>query len=237
MSFRSGRQGVWVSDADGSNLVQISDPHYQSGSPQWSPEGDRIAFDSHPGEHWEIFVADVAERKPRQLVTNISNVTRPYWSRDGKWIYFSSGKPGGTVVYRCPASGGDAVLLSKGTVALNARESLDGKTVYFASNHDKSTLKQVALPARPGTESKVDGMPLVRAAELWTLSRGGIYFVPDEAPRSLRYFDFATRQVRPIFELDKEFYSGPSVSPDGRWIIYSQIGDVNSDIMIVDHFQ
>ena len=236
-SLRSGLQGVWISSDDGNNLVQISDPHYQSGSPQWSPDGNRIAFDSHPGEHWEIFVADVAERKPRKLVTNISDVTRPYWSRDGKWIYFNTIGPGGTGVYRCPASGGDAVLLSKGTVVINGRESFDGKTVYFASSHDKSTLKQVALPAQPGTESTVDRMPRIRTAELWTLSRAGIYFVPDEAPRSLRYFDFATGQVRPIFEVDKDFSSGLSVSPDGRWIIYSLLGDESSDIMIVDHFR
>jgi len=122
-------------------------------------------------------------------------------------------------------------------VVINARESFDGKTVYFASNHDKSTLKQVALAAQPGTESTVDGMPRIRAAELWTLSRAGIYFVPDEAPRSLRYFDFASKQIRPIFEADKDFNSGLSVSPDGRWIVYSLDGNENSDIMIVDHFR
>jgi Tol biopolymer transport system component/DNA-binding winged helix-turn-helix (wHTH) protein len=236
VSLRSGLQGVWISSDDGTNLVQISNPNYVSGSPQWSPDGTRIAFDSHPGEHWEIFEADVTERKPRKLVTNITNVVRPHWSRDGKWIYFNSQEPGRSGVYRCPASGGDAILLSKGTVVINARESFDGKTVYFASNHDKSTLKQVALPAQPGTESKVEGMPRIRAAELWTLSRAGIYFVPDDAPRSLRFYDFASKQIRPIFEADKDFDSGPSVSPDGRWILYSLVGDVNSDIMLVDHF-
>jgi len=236
-SLRTGLFGVWISSDDGTNVVQISNPNDASGSPQWSPDGNKIAFDSHPGERWEIYEADVAERKPRKLITNITNVVRPHWSQDGKWIYFSSQESGRMGVYRCPASGGDAVLLSKGAEAINPRESFDGKTVYFASNHDKSTLKQVALSGQPDTESKVDGMPRIRAAELWTLSRAGIYFVPDEAPRSLRYFDFATRQVRPIFEVDKDFSSGLSVSPDGRWILYSQEGDVNSDIMLVDHFR
>lgn len=235
-SQRSGLQGVWISNEDGSNLVQISNPDDMSGSPQWSPDGARLAFDSHPGEHWEIFVADAAEGKPRQLVTNVSNISRPHWSRDGQFIYFNSMGLGRSGIYRCPASGGDAVLLSRGTVVINPQESFDGKSIYFASNHDKSTLKQVALPVQPDTESKVDGMPQIRAAELWTLSRGGIYFVPDEAPRSLRYFDFSTRQLRPVFENDKDFHSGLSVSPDGRWILYSQESDVNSDIMIVDHF-
>ena len=71
---------------------------------------------------------------------------------------------------------------------------------------------------------------------LWALIPGGIYFVPAEAPRSVRYYDFTSKQIRPIFEVDSDFYSGLSVSPDGRWILYSQESDVNSDIMLVDHF-
>ena len=44
-------------------------------------------------------------------------------------------------------------------------------------------------------------------------------------------------ELRQIFEADKNLDSGLSVSPDGRWILYSQVGDVNSDIMLVDHFR
>ncbi|MBZ5649496.1 MAG: winged helix-turn-helix domain-containing protein [Acidobacteriia bacterium] len=233
-SMRSGPQGVWISSDDGSNLVQLSNPNYMSGSPQWSPDGSRIAFDSLPHDRWEIYVADVAERKPRKLITNISGVIRPDWSRDGKWIYFS--QPGGMGVYRCPASGGNAVLLSKDVDGVRPQESFDGKTVYFASHEDNSTLKKTALPGQPGTESEVDGLPRVRASRLWTLSSGGIYFVPAEAPRSVRYFDLASKQTRQIFEADKNLGSGLSVSPDGRRILYSQ-EDVTSDIMLVDHFR
>jgi Tol biopolymer transport system component len=234
-SLRSGIQGVWISSDDGSDLVQISNSNYESGSPQWSPDGTKIAFDSRPRDHWEISVADVAERKPRKLVTSISDAIRPHWSRDGKWLYFRAEEPGRMGVYRCPASGGDAVLLAKDFDAINPREALDGKAAYFASNHDKSTLRKVSLLALPGTASEVDGLPRVSHAGLWALSPGGIYFVPAEAPRSLRYFDFATRQIRPMFEVDKDLGSGLSVSPDGRWILYSLV-DVNSDIMLVDHF-
>jgi dipeptidyl aminopeptidase/acylaminoacyl peptidase len=212
-SLRSGTQGVWISADDGSNLVQTSNPHDESGSPQWSPDGTKIAFDSRPGGHWEISVADVAERK---LVTNISDVIRPHWSRDGKWLYFRSEAPGRIGVYRCPAPGGDAISLSQDTDGVTPQESFDEKTVYFASTFSKPVLRKVSLRALPGTESEVDGLPRVSRAGLWNLSPTGIYFVPAEEPRSLHYFDFATGQIRPLFEVDKYFGSGQSVSPDGR---------------------
>ena len=235
-SKRSGVHGVWVSNADGSDLVQISNPHDVSGSPQWSPDGKKIAFDSRPRDRWEIYVADVAEGIPRKLVTNVSDVYRPHWSRDGKWIYFRSDEVGRTGLYRCPEGGGDAISLSKDIDGISPQASFDGKTLYFASHTAKLVLKRVALPTQYGTESEVDGLPRLRSSDLWTVSAGGIYFVPADASRSVRYFDFASKQIRPIFEGDRDFGGGLSVSPDGRWIMYSQIADVNSDIMMVDHF-
>jgi Tol biopolymer transport system component len=235
-SERTGVPGVWVSSDDGSNLVQISSPHVASGSPQWSPDGEKIAFDARPLDRWEIYVADVAEGNPRKLVTNISSIYRPHWSRDGRWIYFRSYETGRAGIYRCPAAGGDAIALSKDIDAYGPQESFDGKTVYFSNRDAHSKLKRVDLSTQPGTESEVEGLPRLKDSQRWTLTLNGVFFVPDEAPKSVRFFDFASKQIRPIFEADKDFGSGLSISPDGRWILYSQGGDKNSDIMIVDQF-
>ena len=97
-------------------------------------------------------------------------------------------------------------------------------------------LKRVALRALPGTAFEVDGLPHLLSETAWTPTAGGIYFVPADSPRSLRYFDFATKQIRPVFEADTDFNSGLSVSSDGRWILYSQDDKANGDIMLVDHF-
>jgi len=44
-SLRSGAWNVWLCDADGSNLVQLTDFDSPSGTPRWSPDGRRIVFD------------------------------------------------------------------------------------------------------------------------------------------------------------------------------------------------
>ncbi len=234
-SRRTGPTGVWVSNGDGSSLVEISNSAYESGSPQWSPDGRKVAFDSRPLDRWEIYIADVEERSPRKLNTNLSNIYRPHWSRDGNWIYFRSDEVGKGGIFRCPASGGDPVLVSADMSAADPQESFDGATLYFAGGARKRVLKKVAVGQRkPGSETAVDGFP--ELGGLWTVVQEGIYFVPANAPRSVSYFDFSTRQVRPVFEVEKDFDEGLSVSTDGRWIIYSQIGEVNSDIMLVNGF-
>jgi hypothetical protein len=47
---------------------------------------------------------------------------------------------------------------------------------------------------------------------------------------------FLHKKIRQVFEAEKNFGDGLSVSPDGRWLLYSQIEEENSDIMLVDHF-
>jgi Tol biopolymer transport system component/DNA-binding winged helix-turn-helix (wHTH) protein len=235
VSTRGGISGIWVGNADGSNVVQVSDPRIMSGSPQWSSDGKRVAFDARPEDRWEIYVVDVADRIPRKLATNVSDIFRPHWSRDGKWIYFTSGGAGRKGIYRCPASGGEAVALSSDPDGRWPQESWDGSTVYFQGESQGRTMKQVTLvQGKPGTEAKVDGFP--PSDESWEVSEQGIYFIPADAPKSMRFFDFSSRQVRSVFESGKGFYLGLSLSPDRHWLIYAEFSEDNTDIMLAEHF-
>jgi len=228
-SNRSGTWEVWLSDADGGNLVQVSK---QGGfGPRWSYDGKKIAFDSAA----EIYIADVSELVPRKLVTSVPLVFLPSWSHDGKWIYFTSHESARQRTYRCPSAGGDAEPLSTQT-AYSPLESDDGSKVYFTTLTSRPILKAVSLD-RLGAEFPVEGLPPLLTAGNWAIAPGGIYFVSAEAPRLLQYFDVKTTKTHRVFELEKDFDWGLSVSADGRWVLYSQLDEENTDIMIVDHFR
>jgi Tol biopolymer transport system component len=110
--------------------------------------------------------------------------------------------------------------------------------VYFVDAWTDGRLKKVPT-AQIDQASPIEGMPLLKDASLWTVAQGGIYFVPADMPHSICYFDFSTRKVRHITDVARDFNSvngGLTVSPDGRWLLYSQVDEVNSDIMLVDHF-
>jgi Tol biopolymer transport system component/DNA-binding winged helix-turn-helix (wHTH) protein len=235
-STRSGPGNLWVSDADGTNLVQLSKLE-AVGIPRWSPDSKQIAFQSKPkAKVEEAYLVDISERVPRKLVTTSVDTTTPSWSHDGNWIYFRSHESIGHKLYRCPASGGEKVLISADPDSIGPLESSDGHEVYFAQRELNAMLMKVSLE-HSNSEPLANGLLRLSNWSLWAIAAGGIYFVPADSPMSVNYFDFTTKEIREVFKVDKNFDDGLSVSPDGQWLLYSQLDEEDSDIMLVDHFR
>ena len=85
-------------------------------------------------------------------------------------------------------------------------------------------------------------MRLIETLFTRTFSVGnkGIYFC---APRegsvgsSIRFFDFETGKIREIAMTERQVSVGLSVSPDERWVLYSQVDQQGSDLMLVENFR
>jgi hypothetical protein len=68
----------------------------------------------------------------------------------------------------------------------------------------------------------------------------GIYFIPTPDPTagySIQFLSFATRKMRLITKIEKLVELGLSVSPDRKWILYSQIDERSSDLMLVENLR
>ncbi|HMI50002.1 MAG TPA: winged helix-turn-helix domain-containing protein [Candidatus Saccharimonadales bacterium] len=236
-SDRSGTWSVWVAEIDGSNLVQISHGE-PAGFPRWSPDSKKIAFSTRDPDGLEsVYTADLSDRVARKLRTNIRQQSIPYWSHDGKWIYFLGYEGNSHQLYRCPAGGGDATLLVGSLELTMAIESADGKVLYFSSRFIDANIMMLALDRPGATPQAIPQMAKIFTAAHWAVVPAGIYFSPHDNPRSVCFYDFATKHTRETFRADKDLNEGMSVSPDGRYMLYSQMDESNADIMLVNHFR
>ena len=228
---------IWIADSDGSNPVQITQDE-PARVPRWSPDSQKIAFtvvkDSSP---LGVYTADIADRVVHKLKTNVQDASLPYWSHDGKWIYFLGYEGTGHQLYRCPAEGGNATLLVGVIETTTTIESVDGKLLYFPWKVADGNMMSLELDRAGATPQQVPRMPKISNQAQWAIVSDGIYFSPQDRPRSICFYDFATRQTQEIFKVDKDLDGDLSISPDRRYMLYSQIDESNADIMLVNDFR
>ena len=232
VSRRSGSSEVWVCGSDGSNTLQLTSLG-ATGSPHWSPDGRRIVFDSNAAGRFEIYVMDAGGGTPQRITQHKADDAVPSWSRDGRWIYFVSNRTKEWQIWKMPAEGGEAVQVSKhgGHVAY---ESFDGKFVYFGRTPGQTSIWRV--PVGGGDETKVVESALGQA---FTVAEKGIYFVtqnPDDTS-VFQFHSFATGKVTALAEIHQPVSWGVSVSPDERYILYTQEDQAGSDLMLVENFR
>lgn len=71
---------LWRARSDGTEQLQLTFPPLQTGSPRWSPDGKRIAFDAtQPGQLMKDFVISAEGGNPEPLPWEPLSQARPEW--------------------------------------------------------------------------------------------------------------------------------------------------------------
>jgi len=126
---KSGSPDIYVANADGSGLVQLTHTREDESSPCWSPDGRTICFSSRASGRSALYTIPISGGEPKRLATaGISNATEPDWSPDGKTIVFTS-LMGDFNICTVPAGGGTATVVTTGEDPSWAANS---RTVIFA---------------------------------------------------------------------------------------------------------
>ncbi len=229
-SLRSGNSELYVSDRDGSNPVRLtSSGEIAMGEPRWSPDGDWIAFVARPEGQGDIWVVEAAGGGlPKKLTDDPVNDTLPSWSADGEWIYFSSPNRGGQGIWKIPLAGRE-VLESEGR---ELGRSADGEWTYYSAEgvlwkHASLTGERVPL------SEELDGY-------YHHLINNRIYYVRGEiylSGFSIVFYDLHTGAISEIARMEKRFAWGFTVAPDERSILFSQVDQAGSDLMLVENFR
>jgi len=244
-SNRSGGFGIWVCDSDGANPTQLIDRGpYLTGTPRWSPDGRWIAFDSRSNDagrdsNADIYVVSAEGGQPRRLTSEPAEDVAPSWSRDGKWIYFGSTRGGAMQIWKVPAEGGEATQVTK-EGGFEGFESMDGKQLYYAKGRLAPGIWQT--PVTGGPETLLLDHNKAGYWRFWAVAPKGIYFATANEPARpvIEFFNFATRNVMTIATLDKPLSPtdpGLIVAPDGRSLLFAQMDQSGSDLMLVENFR
>jgi Tol biopolymer transport system component/DNA-binding winged helix-turn-helix (wHTH) protein len=240
-SNRSGYSEIWVCDADGSNLAQLTNAQSLTGSPRWSPDGRYIAFDSRPEQHSEIDVVEFPRGTPHRLVSfpDADSVV-PSWSHDGRWLYFASNRGGKLLhIWKIAVHDGiaDPGSTSQITTAVGyaAFESADGRLLFYAD----PPLPGIWIAPRHGKRETVMWRgPGPDQWSNWVVTEEGMYFLaPGHPGPTIEFLNFKTRQVSQIAYLERPSFYGFALAPDGKSLIYSQQDRNEREILIMSHFQ
>ncbi|HTV09735.1 MAG TPA: winged helix-turn-helix domain-containing protein [Candidatus Aquilonibacter sp.] len=227
---------VWVADADGRLARQLTFvEHGLAGTPRWSPDGRTLELDSNTSGKYQIYTMDPDGGTMKQLTSGSFDNFGASWSRDGKSIYFTSTRTGRTEVWKMPAGGGTAVQITHNGGEFGT-ESEDGKTLYFTRILRADSGSLWRMPIAGGSEEQLADS-LYRAN--YAIARSGIYYMTHagkSGDSTLRFYDFATGTTRTLLQIGWPEY-GLDVSPDGRYLVYAQLDDPASNLMLIEHFR
>lgn len=85
---RQGRNGLYVTNADGTNLRQLATSLDVRDAPSWSPDGKFIAVAADEGDGSRLFKVPVDGGAPGRLLDGLSRM--PVWSPDGSLILYAA---------------------------------------------------------------------------------------------------------------------------------------------------
>ena len=135
---------LFVMNADGTGLGQLTNDGAYAGFPAWSPDGNTIVYASYRGNEYipgclglsicatDLYVIDADGGTPSPVATGDASETTPSWSPDGSRIAFSEVSDGGAgTIVTMRADGSDRVVLqSAGDVSFPSW-SPDGTQIAF----------------------------------------------------------------------------------------------------------
>jgi Tol biopolymer transport system component len=231
-SNRSGNSEIWTCASDGAQCVQVTtfNGSFVTGSPHWSPDGTQIVFGSAPAGQADVYIVDANGGSPHHE-TDATDGRIPSWSHDGRWIYFSSRVTGRSEIWKIPSAGGKAVQVTRngGYIAF---EAPDRRTLFYMKTDRDAKLWRSAVDGSGETET-LDGVD----SRGFLVTTDRVYYLRQEPNGSsaIRRYVIATHEDSQIAALAKPVFWGLSISPDGKYLIYSQRLEA-SNLMLVEDF-
>jgi TolB protein len=210
-----------VADADGYNPQVVHRYDEPIISPQWSPDGERVAYVSFEQRKAIIYVLNVFNGTRRVLAAFAGSNSAPTWSPDGKQLAVTLTKDGVSQLYLISADGsGLRRLTYSQSIDTEPNFSPDGKYLLFTS--DRAGSPQIYRmrvdgsgdPQRMTFEGSYNVTPRYSAD-----GKSFVFIHRNQGRFNVAVQNISTRQVQILTSgrLDQS----PTFAPNGKMILYA----------------
>ena len=233
----NGEWQIWVANPDLTHQHQITFGPSDNSFPAWSPDGTRIAFQSHrtdPDPTDDIDIQEIFTMRPdgsdvRQITDLASDTEKPGWSPDGRSVLFATSGADyphsmGIYITRSNGSGAPRRLTRlSGTSFWQelARFSPDGKAIEYteyrpAANPDEPDESALLIARSDGSHPKQITPWELRAADAdWSPDGRRLVFASRLASRdfiqSIAVVDIDGKHLRELTSDDGLTFDGDIV--------------------------
>jgi dipeptidyl aminopeptidase/acylaminoacyl peptidase len=226
------------------------------GEPAVSPDGKRVAFtvttavEAKNARHREVWVAPLDGGAPQRWTSPGTESSNPRWTPDGKWLVFSSSRPGGRGnqwALRADVPGGEAEQPDWLPPQAGSSPASGAFTVWAAplsadttprGNDPYAKMPPMARPpfdaiTRPVDPARYDGRHVVDMV----YKNNNTGFVPGRReartwrPTQLWRQEVGDTARRPLTSAAYSHRS-PVVSPDGKWIAFVADAQLRPDSVV-----
>lgn len=233
---------IWAAPASGGTAsLLITDPATE-GRPLFSPDGRELAFTSTRNGVANIYVMALATGQIRRLTVSDAAERLDGWSRDGKWIYLSTGANDIALqndIFRVASAGGTPLEVSRERFLneFHAAPSPDGLTIALMAKGRSSGdwwrnghahIDEAELWLKPISETGPYRRLLEASSKrlwpMWSADGTALYFMSDEGGTENIWRTELALGARP--QAVTGFTEGrvlfPSIAYDGRAIVFER---------------
>jgi Tol biopolymer transport system component len=221
---------LYVTNADGSGQRWLTLGALRS-TPDWSPEGRRIVFESLRDGSSEIHVVNPDGSRQRRLTRNDVRDFAPAWSPDGRKIVFGRQRDRKPEIYLMNADGSEQRNLTRDAAARDSAPawSPDGRLIAFLRNDKISVMNADGSAQRSLT--RMTGRDLAPA---WSPDGRRIAFASKRNDNFDVYVMNADGSAQRNLTRNAARDLAPSWSPDGRTIVFESTRDGKPGVYVMN---
>src|ERR1041385_440221 len=235
IAFVSGGD-IWVAPSKGGEAhLLVSHPADES-RPLYSPDGAKLAFVSTRTGGGDIYVLTIATGELKRLTFEDGMDQLDAWSRDGKWIYFSTGSHDvgrKNDIYRVSVEGGTPMPVSadRFTNEFQAAPAPDGSTIAFAARgngdqqwwrkgHSHLDESEIWIRKEGGGYERVVDLNGRNAWPMWMPDGKTLYFMSDRGGAQNIWNIALAGKPKQITKFASGRVLWPSIGYDGKEVVF-----------------